>query len=82
VWEPFWNGYKSENVVDDKWWYQIGLFFEIIHLNEFVHHYRHKIPYRSEELAKIFKEEEMQILNRELPVSFDFLTGKALRRAR
>lgn len=78
VWEPFWNGYKSENEINNAWWDQIGLFFEIIHLKEFVHHYRQKIPYRNEELAKIFKEEEMQILNRELPVSFDFKKGKAI----
>jgi Ser/Thr protein kinase RdoA (MazF antagonist) len=82
VWEPFWRGYKSENVINNAWWHQIGLFFEIIHLKEFVHHYRQKIPYRNEELARIFKEEEMQILNRELPVSFDFTRGKAIQRVR
>jgi Ser/Thr protein kinase RdoA (MazF antagonist) len=80
VWEPFWNGYKSENVINNAWWDQIGLFFEIIHLKEFVHHYRQKIPYRNEELAKIFKEEEIQILNRKVPVSFDFTRGKAIKR--
>lgn len=80
VWEPFWCGYQSENNIDEEWRQQIGLFFEIIHLKEFVHAYRHKIPYRNGSLTKIFEEKEMQILNRELQVSFDFETGKAISR--
>lgn len=80
VWKPFWSGYKTENEFCTDWLHQIGLFFEIIHLKEFVHAYRHKIPYRSNELSKIFKDEEMQIRNRESPVSFDFTQGKAINR--
>ncbi|NLE63447.1 MAG: phosphotransferase [Bacteroidales bacterium] len=82
VWEPFWNGYKSENEIEDIWFEQIPLFFEIIHLKEFIHHYRHKVPYRNDELKKIFEMEEKQIINRDVTVSFDFIKGKAIKRAR
>jgi hypothetical protein len=37
VWASFWNGYKSENEIEDTWFEQIPLFFEIIHLKEFIH---------------------------------------------
>jgi Ser/Thr protein kinase RdoA (MazF antagonist) len=79
VWEPFWNGYKSENEVEDIWFEQIPLFFEIIHVKEFIHHYRHKVPYRNDELKRILQMEEKQISNREVPVSFDFIKGKAIK---
>jgi Ser/Thr protein kinase RdoA (MazF antagonist) len=79
VWEPFWNGYKTENEIEDNWFEQIPLFFEIIHLKEFIHHYRHKIPYRNDELKKIFEMEEKQIVDRVVPVNFDFIIGKAIR---
>jgi amicoumacin kinase len=82
VWEPFWDGYKTENEIGDNWFEQIPLFFEIIHLKEFIHHYRHKTPFRNEELRKIFAMEEKQIVDREVPVSFDFIKGKAIRRVR
>lgn len=81
VWEPFWNGYKSENEIENIWLEQIPLFFEIIHVKEFIHHYRHKVPYRNDELKKIFQMEEKQIVNRDVPVSFDFIKGKATKRA-
>jgi Ser/Thr protein kinase RdoA (MazF antagonist) len=82
VWEPFWNGYKTENEIEDIWFEQVPLFFEIIHLKEFIHHYRHKIPYINDELKQIFQMEEKQIMNRKVPVNFDFIKGKAIKQAR
>lgn len=80
VWAPFWAGYRSENEIDRSWFEQIPLFFELIHLKEFVHHYRHKVPYRNEELRNIFAFEQKQIEQRIVPVSFDFKRGKAIPR--
>lgn len=77
VWNPFWDGYRSENEINKSWFEQIPLFFELIHLKEFVHHYRHKVPYRSEELKNIFLIEQKQIERREIPICFDFKNGKA-----
>lgn len=78
VWAPFWKGYCSENDIEAGWFDQIPLFFEIIHLKEFVHHYRHRVPYRNEELRNIFAIEQKQIEQRIVPVSFSFTTGKAI----
>jgi len=72
VWAPFWSGYQSENSIEDGWLEQLPLFFEIIHLKEFVHHYRKKVPYRSEELKEIFSLEQKQIEERIVPLAFDF----------
>ncbi len=78
IWTPFWKGYSSENTIEDNWFEQLPLFFEIIHLKEFVHHYRHKVPYRNEELKYIFTIEQKQIEERIVPVAFNFKTCKAI----
>jgi hypothetical protein len=78
VWGPFWDGYSTENDIEVDWFEQIPLFFEIIHVKEFVHHYRHRVPYRNEELRKIFQMEEDQIVCRKVPVHFDFVIGKRI----
>jgi Ser/Thr protein kinase RdoA (MazF antagonist) len=78
LWEPFWNGYRSENEVEKTWFEEMPLFFELIHLKEFVHHYRHGVPNRNDELRGIFAMEQKQIEQREIPVSFDFIKGKAV----
>ena len=80
VWIPFWNGYRTENEIVESWFEQIPLFFELIHLKEFVHHYRHGVPYRNEELREIFALEQKQIEQREIPVCFDFKRGIAMTR--
>jgi Ser/Thr protein kinase RdoA (MazF antagonist) len=82
VWTPFWNGYRTENEIEESWFEQIPLFFELIHLKEFVHHYRHGVPYRNEELREIFAMEQKQIEQRKIPVCFDFKRGKALTRGK
>lgn len=54
----------------------------VIYIKEVICHYRHKIPYRNDELKKIFEMEEKQIVERVVPVSFDFINGKAIGLAR
>jgi hypothetical protein len=78
VWKPFREGYRSENIWIDDWNEQLGLWFEVMYLRSVVHAFRLCYSIGDFKVRALLDADIENILTGNLPIRFDFRTGKAV----
>lgn len=78
VWQPFCEGYRSENGWLPEWNEQLPFWIEAMYFRSFMHACRLLYPVENERTKTLLEADVENILRRTPPLRFDFRTGKAL----
>lgn len=78
VWKPFCEGYQSENRWVKDWNEQLDLCIRIMYLRSFVHAYRMQYPVKDSYTKRLLEADIENIIQRKVPIHFDFHEGKAM----
>lgn len=78
VWQPFREGYQSENQWQEEWDGQFPLWFEFAYFRSVVHAFRMQHPVTNPRIKALLDIDVRNLLTRQPPLRFDFRAGRAV----